>query len=135
MRGLSILIILLVAFYLIGCANTQMVKDAEKDTEYRKSLLEYTESQKKQQKEVKGTSVKREVVVCDEYHSTIKRKIYEEVHGTTLEENCYYTTIEDVTVPIEMPQEWMDQWNKDSKVETEVEQAKNYPVCELCIGY
>jgi len=131
MRSLAILIVL----FLVGCANTQMVKDAEKDTEYRKSLLEYTESQKKQKKEVKGTTVKREVVVCDEYHSTIKRKIYEEVHGTTLEENCYYTTIEDVTVPIEMPQEWMDQWNKDSKVETEVEQAKNYPVCELCMGY
>jgi len=30
-------------FALAGCANTQMVEDAKRDTEYRKSLLEYKE--------------------------------------------------------------------------------------------
>lgn len=44
MRGLSILVILLIAFYLIGCANIAMVEDAKRETEYRKSLETYGES-------------------------------------------------------------------------------------------
>jgi len=62
-------------FALAGCANTQMVEDAKRDTEYRKSLLEYKEPDYVP----KGTG------------------------------------------PIEMPQEWIDQW-PDLKENVQVDQ-------------
>ena len=62
-------------FALAGCANTQMVEDAKRDTEYRKSLLEYKEPDYVP----KGTG------------------------------------------PIEMPQEWIDQW-PDLKENDQVDQ-------------
>jgi len=123
MRGLSILVILLIAFYLIGCANTQMVEDAKRETEYRKSLENYGKDQKPV--EAKGKTIEREVLVCDEIHSTIKKEVYQEIHGVTLEDKCHWETRQEVeTTPIEMPQEWFDQWNKESQPETEVEQAQ-----------
>ena len=123
MRGLSILVILLIAFYLIGCANTAMVEDAKRETEYRKSLENYGKDQKPV--EAKGKTIEREVLVCDEIHSTIKKEVYQEIHGITLEDKCHWETRQEVeATPIEMPQEWFDQWDKESQLETEVEQAQ-----------
>ena len=62
---------------LAGCANTQMVEDAKRDTEYRKALENYGESKY----EPKGTG------------------------------------------PIEMPQEWMDQWPSTRQVNEQIENS------------
>lgn len=64
------LITLLFVFF-VGCANTAMVEDAEREAEYRKSL-----------------------------------------------EKCCETYKSEGTGPIEMPQEWIDQWPEvDRKIE------------------
>jgi len=75
MLTIQVVVVAVICFAVFGCANTQMVEDAKRDTEYRKSLLEYKEPRY----EPKGTG------------------------------------------PIEMPQEWMDQW-LDSRENDQVDQ-------------
>ena len=127
MRGLSILVILLIAFYLIGCANTAMVEDAKRETDYRKEVLKMkkgSERDKKLLETVEERSYKEEILRCDNYMKEINPGTPE----ATLvfdQDSCRMEEVQRVrATPIEMPQEWLDQWDKESQLETEVEQAQ-----------
>lgn len=183
MRGLSILVILLIAFYLIGCANTAMVEDAKKDSDYHKSLLSYHKNQIEDKKQDYAkesvkiqhcepvedgiiTSMIKEWFSSDDWEDVVlekhelpkyttidlngrtiylyddsennegsfqawydkeiqKAKKYKYYSKHNIDYDCY-TKFEERAVPtgIEVPQEWIDQWNKESQVETHVEQAQ-----------
>ena len=77
MLTIQVVVVAVICFAVFGCANTQMVEDAKRDTEYRKALENYGESKY----EPKGTG------------------------------------------PIEMPQEWMDQWPSTRQVNEQIENS------------
>jgi hypothetical protein len=109
MRSLAILIVL----FLVGCANTQMVETNKRETEYRKSLLNAQGSNQRDQillETVEERSYTEEVLRCEHYMKKINR-------GTPEEElvfdsnSCQLEEVQRVrATPIEMPQEWLNQW-------------------------
>jgi len=109
MRSLAILIVL----FLVGCANTQMVETNKRETEYRKSLLNAQGSNQRDQillETVEERSYTEEVLRCEHYMKKINR-------GTPEEElvfdsnSCQLEEVQRIrATPIEMPQEWLNQW-------------------------
>jgi len=109
MRSLAILIVL----FLVGCANTQMVETNKRETEYRKSLLNAQGSNQRDQillETVEERSYTEEVLRCEHYMKKINK-------GTPEEElvfdsnSCQLEEVQRVrATPIEMPQEWLNQW-------------------------
>ena len=118
-------------FLLTGCANMQMAENNKRDVEYRKQVIESVKNKPVREKVTEGKIEQREMLVCDEYHSTIKKETYQAVYGITLEDKCRYETETFIIQPIAMPKEWFEQWDQSNN-ETELEQVKSVPVCELC---
>ena len=133
-----IIVLTTIGFFLLtGCANTQMANNIKADTAWRAEIAKDVNSKVKQAPPPVGKVTEVETYVCDEYHSTIEKETYQTVHGITLEDKCRYETETHVTQPIELPKEWFDMWDKESRINSETEQVKSVPVCELCrgIGY
>lgn len=107
-------VVLLVTFFLIGCANVQQMKEAKQESKYRKELLKESKSNKRDQlllDTVEERSYYEEVLRCDNIVSTEKRKTYKERYNIDLESDCEIEKVQRVhATPIEMPQEWLNQW-------------------------
>lgn len=126
MRGLSILVILLIAFYLIGCANTAMVEDAKRETDYRKEVLKMkkgSERDKKLLETVEERSYKEEILRCDTYMKELNPGTPE----ATLvfdQDGCRVEEVQRIrATPIEMPQEWLDQWPSTRQLNEQIENS------------
>ena len=134
---LKLVLIIGLFVWLTGCANTQMVENIKRESEWRAELAKDVANKAKQAPPPVGKVTEVETYVCDEYHSTIEKETYQTVHGITLEDKCRYETVTHVTQPFELPKEWFDMWDKESRIDSETEQVKSVPVCELCrgIGY
>ena len=131
MKGIGILVILLIVFFLIGCANTADVKTAKIEADYRKEVLKMKkggERDKKLLETVEERSYKEEILRCDNYMKEINPGTPE----ATLvfdQDSCRMEEVQRVrATPIEMPQEWFDQWNEESQVKTKVEQSTVEPI-------
>lgn len=110
MRGI---VVLTVAVFLIGCANTQMVQDAKREAEYRKAIQSTPKGNDRDElllETVKERSYYEEVLRCEHYMKKINPGTPEEElvfdsNGCRLEEVQFVKPTQ-----IEMPQEWMNQW-------------------------
>lgn len=111
------IILLILLMFLGGCANLEMADEYKRDAEYRKQLQESVKNKPVSEKLTEGKIEQREVLVCDEFHSTIKKETYQAVYGITLEDKCRYETQTFITRPIAMPVEWFEQWPDEIEVE------------------
>jgi len=126
MRGIGILVILLIVFFLIGCANTEMVKTNKIDAEYRKQLLEMKKGEERDKKlleTVEERSYKEEILRCDNYMKELNPGTPE----ATLvfdQDSCRMEEVQRVrATPIEMPQEWLDQWPSTRQLNEQIENS------------
>ena len=109
MRSLAILIVL----FLVGCANVQSVKEAKDEQAYREQVSKMPKGNDRDElllETVKERSYTEEVLRCEHYMKRINR-------GTPEEElvfdsnSCRLEEVQRVrATPIEMPQEWLNQW-------------------------
>lgn len=103
-----------IVFGLTACANIAQVEANKAETEYRKHLLESANSDNRNEilyETVEERSYYEEVIRCDNYVSQAKREVYKERYGVELENDCDVVKVQRVhPTPIEMPQEWLDQW-------------------------
>lgn len=113
MRGLIVLILLLIVFFLIGCANVQQVKEAKDEQAYREQVLKMKKGNDRDDlllDSVEERSYYEEVLRCEQYMKRVNPGTPEE----TLEfdvDSCEVEKAQRVhATPIEMPQEWLDQW-------------------------
>lgn len=114
--GLFVLCLFLsIAFFgMTGCANIAQVEANKAETEYRKHLLESANSDDRNEvlyQTVEERSYYEEVIRCDNYVSQAKRELAKERYGIEFESDCEIVKVQRVyPTPIEMPQEWLDQW-------------------------
>lgn len=109
-----------------GCANTEMVKTNKIETEYRKSLLEMKKGGERDDlllETVKERSYDIEVLRCERY----MKKVDPGTPNEHLEfdiDSCHVEKAQQVhATPIEMPQEWLDQWPSTRQVNEQIENS------------
>ena len=103
----------IVLLALTGCANTQQVKEAKDEQAYREQLQQMSKGNKRDElllETVKERSYTEEILRCDNYMKEINPGTPE----ATLvfdQDSCRMEEVQRVhATPIEMPQEWLDQW-------------------------
>lgn len=122
---LTVACVSVVILTLTGCANIQQMREMKQDGEYRKQLNSMSKGSKRDQlllETVDERSYYEEVIRCDNYVSQAKREVAKERYGIELESDCEIEKVQRVrATPIEMPQEWLDQWPslRDPKDSTE----------------
>lgn len=102
-----------VLFVLTGCANTQSMREAKDEQKLREQVLKMPKGNARDEKlleTVEERSYYEEVLRCEHYMKKINEGTPEEelvfdANGCQLEE------VQRVhATPVEMPQEWLNQW-------------------------
>ena len=113
MSILTILCVGIVLFVLTGCANVQQVKQAKDDQALREQVLKMPKGNDRDElllETVEERSYYEEVIRCENYMTT-KNAGTPEATRVFDQDSCRMEEVQRVeATPIEMPQEWLDQW-------------------------
>ena len=123
---LTVTCVSIVLLALTGCANTADVKTAKIEADYRKEVLKMkkgSERDKKLLETVEERSYEIEVLRCERY----MKKVDPGTPNEHLEfdiDSCHVEKAQQVhATPIEMPQEWLDQWPSTRQVNEQIENS------------
>jgi cell division protein FtsX len=121
MSILTLICVGIVLFVLTGCANTQSVRESKDDQALREQVLKIPKGNERDQllhDTVEKRSYYEEIVRCDKFVSQAKKEVMLEKYNVELESECELVKVQRIKpTPIEVSQEWLDQWPKETEIE------------------
>ena len=110
---LTVSCVCIVILALTGCANVQQVKQAKDEQAFRNEVMKMKKGNERDEKlleTVEQRSYKEEILRCENYMTT-KNAGTPEATRVFDQDSCRMEEVQRVrATPIEMPQEWLDQW-------------------------